>query len=147
MQTIECSLNLDGMWSGMCPQQNSFKTSFLSSVWTWEVRQNILGRKIQTLRDFKERSYAPLPMRGEHGTVHRFDQNRHIHKGENVQPPTPLTLHPAGNQTHGRWSTPSFLSQYRILEYSSIFKVPSEVTWFLTSEGENYQQYISLFDL
>ena len=39
------------------------------------------------------------------------------------------------------------LSQYRILEYSSIFKVPSEVTWFLTSEGENYQQYISLFDL
>jgi hypothetical protein len=33
------------------------------------------------------------------------------------------------------------------LKYSSIFKVLSEVTWFLTFEGENFQQYISLFDL
>lgn len=147
MQTIECSLNLDGMWRRRCTQQNSFTTSFLSSVWTWEVRQNVLGRKIQTLRDLKERLCAPLPVQGEHGTVHRFYQKSHIHKGENFQPPTPLTLHPAGNQTQGRWSTPSFLSQHRILKYSSIFKVLSEVTWFLTFEWENFQQYISLFDL
>ena len=56
------------------------------------------SRKVQTLRDFKERLCAPLSMRGEHGTVHSFYQKNHVHKGENFQPPTPLTLHPAGNQ-------------------------------------------------
>lgn len=70
----------------------------ISQLWVDIRGKTKRSRKVQTLRDFKERWCAPLPMRGEHGTVHRFYQKSHAHKGENFQPPTPLTLHPAGNQ-------------------------------------------------